>query len=132
MALTITLGSSSSSSTVPEIFLLDDVSQKVDSSAHVFPLTQNGVALDSAYIVDSKDLQVYVDGRMLQPYTANDDFVFMPAYDASKGFRVRENRVIIYNAPEIGSQVQITVNKTSQSRQRRRYPFSPTTIALGD
>jgi len=108
--------------------LLDDVSQQTDSSKSVFALKQNGVELSTTYIVDSKDLQVTVDGKRLQPYTENGNFAFMPAYDACKGFRVRENRVIIYNAPELGSQITLVVQKTSSTKQIRRYPFSATTI----
>ena len=117
---------------VSESILLDDVSGSADSSKAVFSLKQNGVALSTSYIVDSKDLQVTVDGKRLQPYTQDGDFMFMPAYDACKGFRVRENRLIIYNAPEIGSQITIVVQKTSPTKQTRRYPFSATNIGLGD
>jgi hypothetical protein len=108
--------------------LLDDVSNQADSYKSVFTLKQNGVSLSTTYIVDSKDLQVTVDGKRLQPYTCDKDFVFMAAYDGYKGFRVRENRVIIYNAPEAGSQITLVVQKTSSTDQIRRYPLSATTI----
>lgn len=108
--------------------LLDDVSGLVDSANSVFSLKINGVEVSNTYIVDSKDLEVTVDGRRLQPYTEKADFVFMPAYDAYKGFRVRENRLIIYNAPDVGSQITLVVQGTSSTKQIRRYPFSATTI----
>jgi hypothetical protein len=90
------------------------------------------VAISDTYIIDSKDLQVTVDGRILKPYVEDGDFIFMPAYDAYKGFRVRGNRVIIYNAPEVGSQIDLVAQYTSTTKQIRRYPFSATNIGLGD
>jgi 6-phosphogluconolactonase (cycloisomerase 2 family) len=111
--------------------VLDDVSPQADSVKSVFTLRQNATALSNIYITDSKDLQVTVDGRRLQPYTEHRNFVFMPVYDAYRGFRVRGNRVIIYNAPEVGSQITLVVQKTSSTKQIRRYPFSATTI-VGD
>lgn len=111
--------------------LLDDVSGLTDSSNAVFTLKINGVAVLNTFIVDSKDLQVTVDGKRLQPYTNAADFVFMPSYDACKGFRVRENRLIIYNAPEVGSQISLVAQPISTTKQIRRYPFSATNIGLG-
>jgi hypothetical protein len=112
--------------------LLDDVSGLTDSGNSVFTLKINGVPVINTYTIDSKDLQVTVDGKRLQPYTEDGDFIFMPAYDAYKGFRVRENRVIIYNAPEVGSQIGLVAQHISTTKQIRRYPFSATNIGLGD
>jgi len=112
--------------------ILDDVSGLADSYNSVFTLRIAGTAVSTTYIVDSKDLQVTVDGRRLQPYTTTQDFVFMPSYDAYKGFRVRENKLIIYNAPEVGSQISVIAQPTSTTKQIRRYPFSATNIGLGD
>jgi hypothetical protein len=112
--------------------LLDDVSGLTDSINCVFNMKLDDVAISDTYIIDSKDLQVTVDGRILKPYVEDGDFIFMPAYDAYKGFRVRGNRVIIYNAPEVGSQIDLVAQYTSTTKQIRRYPFSATNIGLGD
>jgi hypothetical protein len=112
--------------------ILDDVSGLADAYTSVFTLKIAGTQVSTTYIVDSKDLQVTVDGRRLQPYTDTQNFVFMPSYDAYKGFRVRENRLIIYNAPEVGSQISVIAQPTSTTKQIRRYPFSATNIGLGD
>lgn len=112
--------------------LLDDISGLTDSDNAVFTMRIAGVPVINTYIIDSKDLQVTVDGKRLQPYTEDGDFIFMPAYDAYKGFRVRENRVIIYNAPEVGSQISLVAQNISTTKQIRRYPFSATNIAFGD
>lgn len=112
--------------------LLDDMSGLCDDYNCVFRLKQNQTALGTTYIVDSKDLEVTLNGQRLQPYTSQNAFAFMPAYDGYKGFRVRENRLIIYNAPAVGSQLTVVVRKTSSAKQIRRYPFSAATIGLGD
>ena len=114
--------------------IMAEVSGLCDGARNVFDIKTDQTLVSSTYIVDSKDLEVVVSGQQMSPYITQAPGPWIPAYDAgsSRTFRVRENRLIIYNAPEIGSQVQITVKKTSATKQRRRYPFSPTTIALGD
>ena len=112
--------------------LLADISNQFDADKCVFDLKQDQTQLTSTYIVDSKDLEVTVDGNRLEPYVAQNAFAFLPTYDAYKGFRVRENRLIIYNAPDINSKATVIVRKTSSTKQIRRYPFSATTIGLGD
>jgi hypothetical protein len=114
--------------------IMAEVSGLCDGYRNVFDIKLDQTLVSSTYIVDSKDLEVVVSGQQMIPYVTTAPGPWIPAFDAgsSRTFRVRENRLIIYNAPEIGSQVQITVKKTSATKQRRRYPFSPTTIALGD
>ncbi len=112
--------------------LLSDISNQFDADRCVFDLKQDQNLISSTYIVDSKDLEVTVDGNRLEPYVAQNAFAFLPTYDAYKGFRVRENRLIIYNAPETSSKATVVVKKTSSTKQVRRYPFSATTIGLGD
>lgn len=114
--------------------ILADVSALCDGTRAVFDLKNEQTLLNSTYIVDSKDVEVVVDGRRLIPYVSQGVGPWIPAYDCqgSRSFRVRENQLIIYNAPDVGSSVSITVQKTSATKQVNRYPFSPTTIALGD
>lgn len=118
----------SSNNTFPEIIVLDDVSGLTDSRNSVYTMRING---SPTYVTDSKDLQVTVNGRKLEPYTNTEDFTFMSHYDAYRGFRVRGNKVIIYNAPERGSQISLVKQHISVTKQIRRYPFSATNIGLG-
>lgn len=114
--------------------ILNDISSQCDAEKSVFELKQGQSLLSTSYIVDSKDLEVVVDGQQLTPYVDQLTWPWVLDYDTngSNGFRVRENRLIIYNAPDTGSRVTITLRKTAATRQNIRYPFSPSTVALGD
>jgi hypothetical protein len=110
-----------------------DVHGQVDTTNCVFTLRQNQTALSTTYIKDSKDLEVTVDGERYTAYASQKAFAFMPLFEVdSRTFRVRQNRLIIYNAPDIGAKISAVVRKSSTTSQVRRYPFSATTIGLGD
>jgi hypothetical protein len=83
-------------------------------------------------VVDSKDVQVSLNGFLLAPYVTTYSWPWIVEYDSFKGFRVSGSNLIIYNAPGIGDQATVIIASTSASKQYRRYPFSATTIALGD
>jgi hypothetical protein len=114
--------------------ILSDVSNSCNSTRAVFDLKNDQTLLSSTYIVDSKDLEVVVNGQRLTPYVSQGVGPWIAAYDnqGSRSFRVRGNQLIIYNAPEVGSFVSLTVRKTAATAQTNRYPFNPATIALGD
>jgi hypothetical protein len=114
--------------------IMADISNLCDGYRNVFDIKNDQTIVSTTYIKDSKDVEVVVNGQQHIPYTTTPPGPWLPAFDGgtSRNFRVRENRLIIYNAPEAGSQVQITVRKTSATRQTRRYPFNATAIALGD
>jgi hypothetical protein len=114
--------------------LMNDISGQADGSRSVFDIKNEQTIVSSTYITDSKDVEVVVNGQQLTPYTQPQPGAWLSAFDSysSKMFRVRENRLIIYNAPDVGSQISVTVKKTAATRQRQRYPFRPATIALGD
>lgn len=114
--------------------ILTDVSPLCDGARAVFDLKTDQTLLSSTYIVDSKDVQVQVNGQTLAPYVSQGVGPWIPAFDnqGTRSFRVRGNQLIIYNAPDVGSSVSVTVQKTAATAQVNRYPFSPTTIALGD
>jgi hypothetical protein len=112
--------------------ILDDISSQFDGANQVFALRQNGNSISSSSIADSKDIQLEIDGRRLNPYLAENNYVFFPVYDAWKGFRVRENRLIIYNAPDVGNVSSLILRRASSTRQIRRYPMSASSIGLGD
>jgi hypothetical protein len=110
-----------------------DVHGRADAGNCVYTLKFNQTPLNTTYIKDSKDLEVTVNGERYTAYANQRAFTFMPVYEMdSRTFRVRENRLIIYNAPDIGAKISVVVRKSSTTSQVRRYPFSATTIGLGD
>jgi hypothetical protein len=110
-----------------------DVHGLADATNCVFTLRQNQTTLSTTYIIDSKDVEVTVNGERLTAYASQKAFAFMPIYEVdSRTFRVRQNRLIIYNAPEVGAKISAVVRKASTTAQVRRYPFSAVTIGLGD
>jgi hypothetical protein len=112
--------------------VLTDISNLADGSRSVFTLKTNQTDLGLTTVVDNKDVQVVINGRTLKPYVTEATYPWIVDSLSVKGYRVRENRLIIYNAPDIGSDINITLRKTSVTKQIRRYPFSAATISLGD
>jgi hypothetical protein len=53
-------------------------------------------------------------------------------YDSFRGFRVSGGNLIIYNAPWIGDSSSLIWRNSTTTAQTRKYPYSATTIALGD
>jgi hypothetical protein len=96
----------------------------------VFPLLLDQTSINT--IVDSKDVQVIINGQILAPYVQDLDCPWTNTYDAFKGYKIKDGNIIIYNAPNYGDQCVMIVRNTSQSVQTRRYPYAATTIALGD
>jgi hypothetical protein len=112
--------------------VLTDISNLADGDRSVFTLRNNQIDLGLTAVVDNKDVQVVINGRTLKPYVTEATYPWIVDSLSVKGYRVRENRLVIYNAPDIGSDINITLRKTSVTKQIRRYPFSAATISLGD
>ena len=110
--------------------ILDDISNQFNGISTVFNLTTNGTSLNT--IVDSKDLDVFVNGLKIHPYIDQVRYPWLTPYDSGTGFRVANGQLILYKAPYIGSTASLTVKSISSSRQTQRYPFNAITIALGD
>jgi len=109
----------------------NDISTQFDGRKAVFPLKQDQTSINT--VVDSKDVQVTLNGQILAPYVNELTYPWIVEYNSYKGFRVTSNgNLIIYNAPAPGDQAVVMITGTSQSVQTRKYPFSATTIALGD
>lgn len=113
-----------------EPIIADDISPYFNGSSAVFPLTNNLVKIST--IIDSKDAEVIVNGRRLVPYVQEVRYPWIVEYDAYRGFRVRDGKLILFNAPKSGEQASVMVKTISQKVATRKYPFSASTIALGD
>ena len=123
-------GVSSPASSFVDPIIVNDISNQFNGRTAVFQLRQDQTLINS--VVDSKDVEVIINGLRLTPYVDEIRFPWITPYDSSKGFRVVGSNLIIYNAPFIGDSASVTIRSSSVSRQKRRYPFSATTIALGD
>ena len=116
--------------------VLNDISNQFDGVKHVFALRNDQTDMTANNITDSKNLEVIVGGLRLAPYVKQNTYPWLTPYDSYKGFRVvagaNTANVIIYNAPAIGEQGVLTIINSSLTAQTRKYPYSATTIALGD
>ena len=110
--------------------VVNDISNQFDNVSNVFALRQDQSLINS--IVDSKDLEVVIDGQRLAPYVDEYRYPWITPYDSYKGFRVRGAYLTIYNAPAVGSSAVVVVQATSKARQKRKYPYSASSIAFGD
>mgnify|MGYP000063686594 CR=1 FL=1 len=122
-------GSGGSGSGVDPI-IVNDISTRFNSVNTVFTLQQDQAIINT--IVDSKDLEVVINGSRLTPYVVTITYPWLMDYDSFRGFRVSGSNLIIYNAPAIGDSAAVIVRSSSASVQKRKYPYSATTIALGD
>lgn len=117
--------------------VVNDISTQFDGTKSVFDLR-----VDQDYIgtvVDSKDLEVTVNGSRLTPYVKEIRWPWFSPYDSFQGFRALNGgsepntvKLVLYNAPFIGDSALVIRRAQSSSSQQRRYPFSVSTIALGD
>ena len=117
--------------------VVNDISTQFDGTKSIFELR-----VDQDYIgtvVDSKDLEVIVNGFRLAPYVKEIKWPWFSPYDSFQGFRVLNGvsepntvKLALYNAPFIGDSASVIKRAQSSSQQQRRYPFSVSTIALGD
>jgi hypothetical protein len=108
----------------------NDIGGQFDGDRTVFPIMVEQDYINT--IADSRNLQVAVAGQLLSPYVTTLTYPWILEYDSFKGFRVRGSNVTIYNAPDVGDSVTITIVSNNSTAQKRRYPYSATTIALGE
>ena len=115
--------------------MLNELSNQADGLRSVFPLLIDQTAVTG--LIDSKDLQVMVNGQYLAPYVREKGLPWINTVNAYRGFRVvttgtSQNWVVLYNAPDIGSQVVVSQVNISTTTQVRSYPYSASAIALGE
>jgi hypothetical protein len=114
---------------IPPI-VLNDISNYFDGTTCSFPLKQETSSINT--FIDSKDIMVTINGMVLAPYVTENRLPWTVDYDSYRGYRVVDSNVVIYNAPDPGDRATVIIIGQSQTKQVRRYPFSPTTIGLGD
>lgn len=110
--------------------VLNTIAPYFDGARTVFALKTDQTSVSS--IVDSKDLEVVVNGMRMTPYVNNITYPWITPYDSINGFRVVGANLTIYIAPQIGDTASLVWRTGSLTPQTKKYPFSATTIALGD
>ena len=114
--------------------VLNDITNQFDNSKCVFNLQIDQSNVTS--IMDSKNLEVVINGARLSPYVKELRYPWLTPYDSFKGYRVvstnTTSQLVIYNAPAPGDQGILTLINNSSSPQTKKYPYSAATIALGD
>jgi len=108
----------------------DDISNYVDGITTVFALKVGQNYINT--VTDSRDIQLVINGAIQNPYVTEKRLPWIVEYDSYRGYRVVGANIIIYNPPDPGDQVTITQIGTSATAQTRQYPYSASSIALGD
>lgn len=109
---------------------LDDISWLFNGITSIFPLTINQVPVTN--IVDSSDIEVTINGIKWSPYIKEIRYPWFTPYDSYKGYRVVGSNLIIYNPPATGDSAVISIINRSVESQVKTYPYSASSIALGD
>ena len=116
--------------------VLNSISNRFNGVRTVFNLRLEQTTITS--IVDSKDLEVVVNGLKLIPYITTYTYPWITAVTPINQYRITSNvgglggRVVIFKAPAVGAICSLTWRDMSNTKQTRRYPFSAATVALGD
>jgi hypothetical protein len=115
---------------------LNDISNQFTGLNSVFNLLVDQTNITNSDVVDSKNMEVIINGLRLAPYIKQNTYPWLTPYDSFMGFRVVSDstsaRIIIYNSPVPGDQALLTIINKATNVQTRKYPYSATTIALGD
>jgi len=126
--------------TVSVPLVLNDISTQCDGAKMVFPLKIDQSNITSANITQSKNLQVAVNGLILSPWINVQTWPWFQLFAGfpgqSPGYQVNSTatsaNITFYRSPARGSQVVLTIINNSSTAQLRKYPYSATTIVLGD
>ena len=83
--------------------------------------------------VDSKDVEVSINGNWLIPTVSEYRYPWTLEYDLPQGqYKVSGSNLVLYNVPASGDKALVKITGISQTKQFQRYPFSTATIALGE
>ena len=114
-----------------EEIILNDISPQFDGVRGAFDLRLDQSAVNN--ITDSKNLEVIINGKKLSPYVKTLTYPWISPYDVVKGFRVVNNKVVLYNPPDMGDSALLVQKSPGTTMvQTRKYPYSATTVAFGD
>lgn len=110
--------------------ICDDIGSQFDGRRMIFTLRANGNTINT--IVDSKNVQVYLNGQIQRPYIAEPTLPWAMDYTPNGFYKIVGNTIIFYNPPVDSDTVMIVVVTNSTYPQVTSNFYSARTIALGD
>lgn len=128
MALTRVLSDLQDTYTYP--LICDDISPLFDGLTMTFTLRVSGVAINT--VVDSKNVQVLVNGQIQRPYISERIFPWLLDFAPSGFYRVVGSSIIFYNPPAFGDTCSLIITTAATYRQTQTNFYSAKTIAFGD
>jgi hypothetical protein len=124
--------------TVNYPIVLNDITSQFTGVTGSFSLRVEQTRITSANVTYSNNLEVLMDGRKLLPFIKTNTYPWLSPYEgAFNVFRLVFNpdttaQLVIYNTPTTANQAIVSIINNSSTVQTRNYPYSATTIALGD
>lgn len=99
----------------------------------MFPMKFNQSSITSAFsALQTEDIDVMISGVQLEPYAKDTMWPWVSPYDWFNGYKVSGSNVVNYNAPAQGDKAVASVARSTSITRTYRYPFSATTVALGE
>lgn len=128
-ALSITVGTNSVQSNIPELFEYDDISGICDGWTKVFSLSFNQ---QSVTVTDPFKLLITVNGIIQSTFVYNRQYVWLNGFTGSDyGFTINHDGNLMFSEPPpAGSQIMIRSVAGITKSSVRQYPFKPIDMML--
>lgn len=111
----------------------DSIDDFFDGSTTTFTLRVDSIPINN--LVDSRNVQVYMNGFLLKPYIPSNNVAFpwdVGLIQKNGDYEIVGNKITFFMPPEMGEVTRIViVNKNSYTRKTSN-SFAPLSIALGD
>ena len=113
--------------TATQSVVLNDITNQFDNLKCVFNLTSEQSNVIN--IMNSRNLEVIVNGAKLSPYVTELRYPWLTPYDSFKGHRVvssnTSTQLVIYNPPAPGDQAILTLINSSSREQTESIHIQP-------
>ena len=110
--------------------ICDDLSPLFDGITLVFNLKVDGNSINT--VVDSRNAQVYTNGKLLRPYISERVMPWIMEYTPNGDYRITGSKIIFYNPPAARDICTIVITSASTYTQKILNSYSPRPIAFGD
>lgn len=115
-------------------YKISDISNQFDGIRKVFTLKVAQSNISKLFsTIQATDIQVRINGNILEPYIADIKYPWISEYSAFTGYKLSGSQMTIYTAPKTGSKAFILITQASSSKVvGQKYPFSASTLGFGD